>query len=63
MTICGDASAEEFTEFYLDDEWRLRWEDYLVMSEVLEAGDPEQREQVLTTGGCHVQLLHWDFVA
>lgn len=46
-TVLAGTTAEEQNDFYLDDRYRLQWDDMLQEAEVLEDGDMMQREQVV----------------
>ena len=47
LTVCADATAEEFMDIYLDDDGRPSWDTMIVQHEVLEHGDFSQRQQVV----------------
>jgi hypothetical protein len=47
LTVCADATAEEFMDIYLDDDGRPTWDTMIVQHEVLEYGDFSQRQQVV----------------
>jgi hypothetical protein len=47
VTICPDATAEEFMDMYLDDDFRRNWDGMVIHHEVLEHGDFSQRQQVV----------------
>mmetsp|Transcript_37023 Transcript_37023/g.82299 ORF Transcript_37023/g.82299 Transcript_37023/m.82299 type:complete len:474 (+) Transcript_37023:167-1588(+) len=47
ITICPDASAEEFIDLYFDDDNRPNWDNMIIQKEVLEHGDFSQRQQVV----------------
>jgi len=46
-TVVKDATAEEMTDFYLDDERRCRWDSMLAHTEQLEAGSTRDRCEVV----------------
>jgi len=47
ITVCPDATAEEFMDMYLDDDFRRNWDGMVIHHEVLEHGDFSQRQQVV----------------
>ncbi|CAG9463075.1 unnamed protein product [Pedinophyceae sp. YPF-701] len=47
VTVVRDATAEEMTDFYLDDPARVQWDSLLSHAEVLEQGDMADRRQVV----------------
>lgn len=47
ITIAPDATAREFMDFYLDDDFRPVWDGMITHHEVLETGDFSQRQQVV----------------
>lgn len=46
-TVCEDAAAPEFLDFYLDDDTRPAWDSMVVHTALVEAGPPAQRCQVV----------------
>jgi hypothetical protein len=47
VTVSLDATAEEFTDFYLDDDIRPTWDGMITHHDVLENGSPADRCQVV----------------
>jgi hypothetical protein len=47
VTVSLDATAEEFTDFYLDDDVRPTWDGMITHHDVLEVGSPADRCQVV----------------
>lgn len=47
ITISPDATAQEFTDLYFDDDFRPTWDTMIVHREVLEHGDFDSRQQVV----------------
>ncbi|KAL4422444.1 hypothetical protein ABPG75_008641 [Micractinium tetrahymenae] len=48
VTVSEDATAEEFMDFYLDDETRMKWDSMITETQLLEtASDPAARCQVV----------------
>lgn len=47
-TICPDATAEEFMDLYLDDDFRPKWDEMITNHAVIENGDFASRQQVVT---------------
>lgn len=49
VTIARNATAEEMTDFYLDDDYRSKWDGLIARHEILENGPMEDRRQ----------MVHW----
>ncbi|GLC44317.1 hypothetical protein PLESTB_000482700 [Pleodorina starrii] len=47
LTYSGDATAQEFTDLYFDDDFRPKWDTMIIHHEVVEHGDFSQRQQVV----------------
>lgn len=47
VTICPDATAQEFIDMYFDDDFRPNWDSMVIKHEVLEHGDFSRRQQVV----------------
>ncbi|KXZ56547.1 CYCC1 protein [Gonium pectorale] len=47
LTHSADATAEEFTDLYFDDDYRPKWDAMIIHHEVVEHGDFSQRQQVV----------------
>lgn len=47
VTISPDATAQEFSDMYFDDDFRPKWDTMIIHHEVLEHGDFAQRQQVV----------------
>jgi hypothetical protein len=47
VTTCPNATAQEFMDMYLDDDFRRNWDGMVIHHEVLEHGDFAQRQQVV----------------
>lgn len=47
VTTCPNATAQEFMDMYLDDDFRRNWDGMVIHHEVLEHGEFSQRQQVV----------------
>ncbi|GMH37830.1 hypothetical protein BSKO_05703 [Bryopsis sp. KO-2023] len=47
VTIARNATAEEMTDFYLDDNYRTKWDGMISRHQILENGPVEDRRQVV----------------
>eukprot|EP00884_Botryococcus_braunii_P016853 jgi/Botrbrau1/3851/Bobra.0183s0076.1 len=47
ITVCHNATAEEFMDFFLDDPARMKWDNMISHHETLEDGDIKHRCQVV----------------
>lgn len=47
-TYCADATVEEYTDLYLDDDFRPKWDEMITQHDVIENGDFASRQQVVT---------------
>ncbi|GIL73265.1 hypothetical protein Vretimale_4865 [Volvox reticuliferus] len=47
LTHSADATAQEFSDLYFDDDFRPKWDTMIIHHEVVEHGDFSQRQQVV----------------